>query len=132
MQELLQAELRGVEDRGIIASVDVPTDWVSSMVVEQKKNGKLRLCLDPRPLNKALKRAHYAIPVIDDLLPSINSLVKARVFSVCDLRSGFWHNHFIGQGIQVSLRRLPLHSGDIAGSECLLELRQRRRFFRTG
>ena len=88
MQELLQAELRDMEDRGIIASVDVPTDWVSSMVVEQKKNGKLRVCLDPRPLNKALKRAHYPMPVIDDLLPS---LAKARVFSVCDLRSGFWH-----------------------------------------
>ena len=28
------------------------------------------------------------MPVIDDLLPS---LTKARVFSVCDLRSGFWH-----------------------------------------
>ena len=58
------------------------------MVVEQKNNGKLRVCLDPRPLNKALKRAHYPMPVIDDLLPS---LAKARVFSVCDLRSGFWH-----------------------------------------
>ena len=88
MQDLLQAELQDTEDRGIIASIDVPTDGVSSMVVEQKKNGKLRVCLDPRPLNKALKRAHYPMPVIDDLLPS---LAKARVFSVCDLRSGFWH-----------------------------------------
>ena len=58
------------------------------MVVEQKKNGKLRVCLDPRLLNKASRRPHYPMPVIDDPLPS---LAKARVFSVCDLRSGFWH-----------------------------------------
>ena len=70
------------------ARVDVPTDWVSGMVVERKKNGKLRVCLDPRPLNKALKRAHYPMPVVDDLLPA---LANAQVFSVCDLRSGFWH-----------------------------------------
>ena len=56
--------------------------------MERKKNGKLRVCLDPRPLNKALKRAHYPMPVVDDLLPA---LANARVFSVCDLRSGFWH-----------------------------------------
>ena len=58
------------------------------MVIERKKNGKLRVCLDPRPLNKALKRAHYPMPVVDDLLAA---LANARVFSVCDLRSGFWH-----------------------------------------
>ena len=127
MQELLQAELRDKEDRGIIASVDVPTDWVSSMVVEQKKNGKLRVCLDPRPLNKALKRAHYPMPVIDDLLPS---LAKARVsvFVTCAVDFGTFH----WTRNPVSLRRLPLHSGDIAGSECLLELHQRQRFFRIG
>ena len=77
-----------MEDRGITASVDLPTDWVSSMVVEPKKmENCVCVCQDPRPLNKALKRAHYPMPVIDDPLPS---LVKARVFSVRDLRSGFW------------------------------------------
>ena len=58
------------------------------MVVERKINGKLRVCLDPRPLNKALKRAHYLMPAVDDILPA---LANARVFSVCDLRNGFWH-----------------------------------------
>ena len=96
MQELLQAQLRDTEDRGIIACVHVPTNWVSSMVAEQKKNGKLRVCLDPRPLNKTLKRAHYPKPGIDDLLPS---LAKARIFSVCDLRSEWILAHFIGRRI---------------------------------
>ena len=81
MQEKLGKELDTLEQQGIIAKVDVPTDWVSSVVVEQKKNGKLRVCLDPRPLNKALKRARYPMPVVDDLLPCLSS---AKVFSVCD------------------------------------------------
>ena len=56
-------------------------------MVERKKNGKLRLCLDPRPLNKALKRSTYPIPVVDDLLPRLS---KAKIFTVCDARNGYW------------------------------------------
>ena len=60
----------------------------SSVVVETKKDGSLRVCIDPRPLNKALKRCHYPMPVADDILPDI---ARAKVFSVLDLKSGFWH-----------------------------------------
>jgi len=34
----------------IIAPVDIPTDWVSSLVVVDKGT-KLRLCIDPKDLN---------------------------------------------------------------------------------
>ena len=37
-------------------------------MVAVKKSGELRVCIDPKPLNDALKREHYQIPVIDDLL----------------------------------------------------------------
>ena len=57
------------------------------MVVERKSNGKLRICIDPRPLNKALKRLHYPLPVIDDILPTLRN---AKVFSVLDAKNGFW------------------------------------------
>jgi hypothetical protein len=40
---------------GVIAKQDEPTDWVSSMVVVRKP-GKLRICLDPKDLNRAIKR----------------------------------------------------------------------------
>ena len=65
----LKTELDHLVDCGIISPVDTPTDWVSSLVIVRRKNGKLRLCLDPKPLNKALKRSHYLLPVIDDFLP---------------------------------------------------------------
>jgi len=53
----------------------------------KKPNGKLRVCIDPKPLNKALNHSHYPLPVIDDLLPDLS---KAKVFSVCDVTNGFW------------------------------------------
>ena len=56
------------------------------MVAVQKKDGSVRLCIDPKPLNKALKRNHYPHPDIEDLLPNL-----AKVFSVVDAKNGFWH-----------------------------------------
>ena len=42
---------------GVLRKVDQPTDWVNNLVVVEKTNGLLRLCLDPKDLNNAIKRA---------------------------------------------------------------------------
>lgn len=88
MKSKLKEELARLEKEGVIQQVDTPTDWVSSLVVVKKPNGKLRICIDPKPLNQALKRSHYPMPVVDDILPE---LANAKVFSVCDVKNGFWH-----------------------------------------
>ena len=46
---------------GVLVKVDQPiaTDWVNKLVIVEKKNGSLRLCLDPRDLNKGIKHEHY-------------------------------------------------------------------------
>ena len=71
----------------MIEPVDFPTDWVSAIVVTLKPNGKIRLCLDPRPLNKVLKRCHHPIPTIDDVLPELSN---AKVFTKVDCSNGYW------------------------------------------
>ena len=58
------------------------------MVVVQKKNGALRICLDPKELNKAIQRENYPLPTIEDVAIR---LYGAKVFTVLDVRSGFWH-----------------------------------------
>lgn len=88
LKGLLKEELDHLENEGIISPVKEPTEWVSSLVVVPKANGKLRVCLDPKPLNKALKRHHYPMPTLDDILPELS---RARVFSLADIRNGFWH-----------------------------------------
>ena len=42
-----------------IRPVKEPTDWVSSITYVKKADGSLRICLDPKDLNKALKRDWY-------------------------------------------------------------------------
>ena len=49
--------------------------------------GKLRICIDPQDLNRALLRAHYPLPTIEDVA---TRLYKAKVFSVLDAKNGFW------------------------------------------
>jgi hypothetical protein len=50
-QGMLKEKLDQLEKDGIIADVKRPTDWVHNLVVTEKKNGDMRLCLDPCPLN---------------------------------------------------------------------------------
>ena len=88
IREKFKNELKRLEDLKVIASVDEPTEWVSQIVVAMKKSGLLRICIDPKPLNAALKREHYQIPVIDNLLPG---LTDACVFTKVELATAFWH-----------------------------------------
>ena len=47
-----------------------PTPWVASCLMVVKPN-KLRICIDPKDLNKALKRRHYPLPTFEEVLPQL-------------------------------------------------------------
>lgn len=83
----LKAELDNMEKLGIIQKEDGPTDWVSNIVVVEKPNKSLRVCLDPKNLNCAVKRSHFQLPTLDEIS---SNLVGAKYFSKCDAKSGFW------------------------------------------
>ena len=87
-----QAKLKETLDRlqrtGIIAEVHKPTDWVHNLVVTEKKDGSMRICLDPRPLNKAIRREHYRIPTPTDVQAR---LAGKQLFTVVDMQDAFWH-----------------------------------------
>ena len=87
LQLTFKTELESMVNKGVIAPVTEPTKWVSSMVVVQKKSGKVRLCLDPRNLNQAIMRSHYPLPTIEEVS---TRLTKARLFTVLDAKSSFW------------------------------------------
>lgn len=69
MKQLLKQHLDKLQEDGIIEKVRFPTDWISPIVVAKKSNRDIRLSLDPKPLNKALKRCKYLLPVIEEVLP---------------------------------------------------------------
>ena len=84
----VEAKLKEMVKDGILCKVDEHTPWVSSMVIVTKKNGELRICLDPRNLNTAIKREHYTMPTAVDVFARLKG---AKAFSVCDVKHGFWH-----------------------------------------
>jgi hypothetical protein len=56
--------------------------WGALVLLVKKKDGKLRLCVDYRELNKLTMKNKYPLPWIDDLLDQIGG---AKVFSKIDL-----------------------------------------------
>ena len=60
-----------------------PTTWVNSLVYCRKTDGSLRICLDPKDLNKAILREHHIIPTLEEILPKLSG---AKLFSIVDAK----------------------------------------------
>lgn len=86
IQKQVSEELEQLEHQGIIEKVDGATPWVSPLVVTPKKNGSVRLCVDMRRPNEAIRRERHPSPTLDDLIHILNG---ATTFSKLDLRSGY-------------------------------------------
>jgi len=56
-----------MEELDVIEKVEEPTDWVNCMVMIVKPNGKLRICIDPHDLNRAVKHDYYPMTTIDEI-----------------------------------------------------------------
>ena len=83
----LKTELERLVNLGVLTEVNEPTPWISQIVITEKKNGSLRLCLDPHKLNKNL-REHYTLNILEDVL---HEMRNAKVLSKVDLSSSYWH-----------------------------------------
>ena len=86
MQSAYKAELDRLVREGIITEVHEHTDWINSIVPVMKEDNSLRLCLDPKDLNKAIKRNQWYARTLDDILPE---LAQSKYFTVKDATSGF-------------------------------------------
>lgn len=87
IRDKLKEELDKMERMNVIQEVNEPSEWISSLVTVTKKNGKLRVCLDPRDLNRVVKREHYKLPSREEITAEF---ANAKHFSKLDASSGFW------------------------------------------
>ncbi|XP_053403234.1 uncharacterized protein K02A2.6-like [Mercenaria mercenaria] len=87
LREKLKQELNRMEKEGIVEKVTVPTDFVNSLVIVEKKSGQLRVCIDSKNLNDAIKRPHYPMRTIDDVT---SRLTGAKYFSILDVTHAYW------------------------------------------
>ena len=86
MQLLVHEKLDEFLEQGITVPVENPTDLVSSLAYSWKANGKLRVCLDTRDVNKAIKRDHYKIPTIEEIT---HQLAGSKKFTKVDGTSSY-------------------------------------------
>jgi len=87
IREQVKRELDHLEKSNIIKKVTEPTEWVNSMVAIRKKNGRVRICIDPTNLNIAIQREHFPMSTIDDIA---TRLCGSQYFSVLDANMGYF------------------------------------------
>ena len=73
LRDKIESEISRLASAGIIEPINDPTGWVSPVVVTNKPDGSIRLCVDMTEPNKAVKRVHHIIPTIEDKVPSKRS-----------------------------------------------------------
>eukprot|EP00253_Pinus_taeda_P015881 PITA_15881 len=85
LREIVKEELQKLLNAGFIYPIS-DNEWVSPLVIAPKKNGKWRVCVDYRALNKATQKDHFPLPFIDQVL---DSLAGKNFFSFLDGFSGY-------------------------------------------
>ena len=88
LQPKLEAPLDEMEKKGIILKVEGFTPWTNSLVIQEKANGKLRICLDPKDLNSAIIDDPQPIPTLDDITHKLNS---STLYGKLDADSAYWN-----------------------------------------
>lgn len=83
----LKAELDNLVKCNIIKPVTEPTQWVNSMVCVRKKTGRVRICIDPSDLNKAIRREHFPMNGIDEIITRLHG---SKYFSTLDANMGYY------------------------------------------
>lgn len=88
VREKAELELQKLEAQDIIEKVPDTehTDWVSPIVVVPKKDGKIRVCVDMRAANTAIKRIRHPIPTVKDISLELNG---SKVFSKLDMSQSY-------------------------------------------
>ena len=80
LKDIIKEELQKLLDTGFIYPI-FDNEWVSPLVLVPKKNGKCRIFVDYRELNKATKKDHFPLHFVDQVL---DGLAGKKFFSFLD------------------------------------------------
>ena len=92
LKEAFKAEIDKMLKAGVLKPIQEATPWNKSFVLvkgtDQQGKSKLRICLDPTNLNKAIIREPYHFKTPEDIS---HLLAEATMLTVLDCRKGYWH-----------------------------------------
>ena len=77
MSEKIKAEVMKQFDAGFLVVTSYP-QWVANVVLVPKKDGKVRMCIDYKDLNRASPKDDFPLPHIHILVENIE---QHKVFS---------------------------------------------------
>ena len=108
MRKDVEKELAIMKANGLITEVDGPTLSMPPIVValKSKSPNEVRICVDMREPNRAIKRARYIIPTVVDIIVYLN---RAKVFLKVGLRKGY--NQLILSQSSKHIRCFTTHVG---------------------
>ena len=82
----LDEEIAKMERADIIEEHVGPAPWISNIVLAPKNDGSLRVTVDMRQVNKAIKNTHVPIPSVEEIKAQLSG---SNLFSKLDLRAAF-------------------------------------------
>ena len=92
LKETFHQEIDKMLKVGVLKPVHECTPWINSFVLVEGKdmlgNVKLRICLDPTNLNKAIVREPYHFKTPEDIA---HLLADACIMSECNCKKGYWY-----------------------------------------
>lgn len=75
----------------MITPVTEPSDWVSSMAATIKNKDEIRICINPKDLNAAIKRQRYPMRTVDEI---VAHMADATVLTVLNAKNSFCRFHW--------------------------------------
>ena len=105
LREKLEQELKKMEEQNIIEEHTGPAPWISNPVLAPKEDGGVRVTVDMRCANKAIKPTNIPIPRAEEIRAQLSGFTK---FSKLDFKSAFHQLE-----LDESSRQLTVfHAGD--------------------
>lgn len=86
LHDIVKKKLDEMVEQNILIPTPEPTDWSHPIVCVPKPSGDVRICIDPRNLNKYIRRPHHHIPTQEQLF---TDLQNANYFTKLDASSAF-------------------------------------------
>ena len=72
LRNKVENELDRLKLEGVIEPVKEPTGWVSPVVITNKSDGSIRMCVDMTELNKNIRIVRHVVPTIEHIRYHVN------------------------------------------------------------
>jgi hypothetical protein len=83
----VEAEVQRLQDAKVIREVKYPV-WLANTILVKKKNGKWRMCVDFKDLNKACKKDDFPLERVDKI---VDDTANGEMLSLMHMFSGYHH-----------------------------------------